>query len=65
MKNKEGQNVSDKNQEITFLMALERGETKRILIADTSQGRTVRTVQYCIKTKQNFLVLCNVHSFNS
>ena len=30
MKNKEGQNVSDKNQEITFLMALERGETKRI-----------------------------------
>ena len=36
-----------------------------ILIADTSQGGTVRTVQYCIKTKQNFLVLCNVHSFNS
>ena len=30
MENKEGQNVSDKNQEITFLMALERGESKRI-----------------------------------
>ena len=40
MKNKEGQNVSDKNQEITFLMALERGETKRIWIADTSEKQT-------------------------